>query len=451
MNARALPCLLLLAALPAAAADFRFAKAIERPESAQEALLALPLDSEVYAAAAENYADLRIVDPAGAETPYWLEKAVETREEILHVPHAGEVAGMEAKGGGIEILLRAGKDSPPTDGFTVHTPLADYEYQVKVLGSADGREWSPLLENAAIYDYSRHMDIANRDIALPANPYRQFKLIVEQATQIRQAQELDLTRKLQAGQEQERSEYSRLQSVPLRIDRIEFWHKASQTTQAAEKKFAYAVGPFSVETDPAKHWSIISLATRREPLTRLVLHSAQRNFSRRASLQIPQRQGIETRWQGIANATLQSLHFQQLEREQTALDFAEQRQAQYRIVLYNQDDAPLPIDGIEAEGNRYQLLFLAQPGVAYRLQYGAADLAAPQYDTAPLREMLRAYPPLESRLGPEQALTTAAGTFGLGKLLNSTAFLITVIVLVLAVLAWAVLGAGKRIGQLSGE
>ncbi len=162
-----------LAATPALGAEpvaYRYSKPIEYAGGQTEALLAVPLDSQVYTATRDGYPDLRLLDQAGAETPFLLEKSVEPHSEIVHERHGGGVAGMKPLGAaGIEVLLRADKDTPPTDGLTLVTPLADYEQRVQVFGSDDGKNWSPLVQDAAIYDYSRYMDVSNRDIPLPAN------------------------------------------------------------------------------------------------------------------------------------------------------------------------------------------------------------------------------------------------------------------------------------------
>ena len=41
--------------------------------------------------------------------------------------------------------------------------------------------WSLLVSNGLIFDFSRYMEVSNRDITLPANSHRRFKLVVEQA------------------------------------------------------------------------------------------------------------------------------------------------------------------------------------------------------------------------------------------------------------------------------
>ena len=60
-------------------ASFPFCKDVQRDESRQEEILAVTLDSDVYAAVQERFADLRVVDAAGDDahsgSPVSLSKA----------------------------------------------------------------------------------------------------------------------------------------------------------------------------------------------------------------------------------------------------------------------------------------------------------------------------------------------------------------------------------------
>lgn len=448
---RAFVCLLLLLALPAAAAPlaYRYAKPIERGPAAQEEIVAVPLDSQVYAASRDGFPDLRVLDASGAETPFLLEKIQETRSESARVWHGAEVASLRHLGGNrIEILLRLEKDAPAADGLSVFTPLRNYEHRVKVFGSQNGKDWVALAD-AAIYDYSRHMDVDNRDIPLPPNSYRQFKLVFEEATASRETEFLDLTRRARQGEELERSERTRIQRVPLRIDRIEPWSNVVQEKRASDSAFDYATAFFEARTDADAHSTVVTVATHREPLTGLTLQTPSRNFSRSATVQVPLQQGVQTVWRDIGDGTIQSLHFRAIDRERLSLSFPEQRQETYRLAIRNEDNPALEITGVQAQGVGYRVLFLAAPGKSYRLVYGAERAERPSYETTAVLDTLRAgYRPAEARLGAEiaSAVEPAAGP-DLKQFVNSPLFLGAAIGLMVLVLAGALLGAGKRMEQ----
>jgi hypothetical protein len=439
----------------AVAADtgaYRFSRPVEWRSTGQEELLAVPLDNLIYAATRDGFPDLRLVDQDGTETPYLLEKTLETRSETRRMPSKSELLSLKKKAAkAIEITLRLDKDAA-AEGLTVFTPLTNFEHRLQVFGSDDGKIWSPLVENAEIYDYSRYMRISNRDISLPANSYRRFKVIVEEAVQTREADLLELTRKLRGGQEVERSEKVDLQRVPLQIESIGFWHYRTDVLPAGPKSYTYPAAEFKVTQDAKNQWTVIDVSTLREPLTGFALQTSSRNFNRSAIVQVPVQEGIETRMQDIGSATLESLHFRDINREQNTVSFPEQRQDRYRIVIRNQDNPPLEITAVSGAGNGYNLLFLPQQDKIYSVRYGSDKAGQPSYDTAPIRELLsRGYKSVSVPLGSETAAAPVPETLDIAKLLNSKSFLGAVVTLMVLVLAWSLVRVGKRIEQFPKE
>lgn len=436
----------------AEATAYRFSRPVEWRGTGQEELLAVPLDSRIYAATHSDFADLRIVDQNGTEIPYLLEKTLETRSVTRRVTSKSELLSLKKKGSkAIEITLRLDKNAA-AEGLTVFTPLTNFEHRLQVFGSDDGKNWSLLVKDAEIYDYSRYMRISNRDIPLPPNHYRQFKVLVEEAVQTREADLLELTRKLRGEKEVERSEKVDLQRVPLHIESIGFWHYRTETLPAGAKTFVYPLAGFKITQDAAKQATLIDVNTLREPLTGFKLQTTSRNFSREAVVQIPVQYGMETRMQDIGIATLEALHFRDINREQTSISFPEQRRERYLIVIRNRDNPPLEITGISASGNGYNLLFLPQQDKTYSVHYGSDIAGQPDYDTAPIRELLRrGYKSVSAPLGAETAAAAVPEAVDMAKLLNSKFFLGAVVTLMVAILAWSLVRVGKRVEQFPGE
>src|SRR5438270_2760539 len=121
-----------LAAAPSIAASesrFRFSKELDRGGAAGEEILAVPLDSDIYAAAREGFPDLRIRDGAGTEVPYVLEQVSERRTERVREGCASEVVSLHAVNGkALEIVVRLAEKAPDAGGVTILTPLTDYEH-----------------------------------------------------------------------------------------------------------------------------------------------------------------------------------------------------------------------------------------------------------------------------------------------------------------------------------
>lgn len=448
----ALLCCLLLA--PAYAADspaYRYSRPVTHQDDGKQSLLAVSLDDAVYANSANGFKDLRLVDQNGVETPYLLQKLAARKTVIKRLPSHSTAQVLQKTGNdGISITINLDKDAANADGFSVVTDQHDFEYTLQIQGSEDGQTWQVLVDKAGIYDYSRYMAIGNRDIAMPANNYRHFKIIVAKATQTHSAELLELTRTLRGEKELQRSEKTDLYRQPMHIERIEFWHNQAETLPEAEQSFDYPLAGFKVTQDAEHKTSLIDISTQRQPLTGFKLKATDPNFNRSADVQIPTQHGVETRMQTIGSATLEALHFQDINREQTAINFPEQRRAHYQIMIRNQDNPPLTIAGVSGLGPRYQLLFLAQPGLAYQLKYGSEQTEMPRYDTAPIQELLkRGYQTNEAGLAPEITATPVPESFDIGKLLNSKLFLGAAIALMVLVLGWSLFRVGKRLGDMS--
>jgi len=445
--------LLLTQAFAADSSHYRFTRDIGRQDKGEQTLLAVTLDNPVYAAGATGFRDLRLTDQDGVETPYLLQKITSRKTVIQRLPIRNKPQTLQKTGDeGIVVMVDLDKDTANADGLAVLTAQHDFEYVLQIYGSSDdsdSKNWQLLTDNATIYDYSRYMAVSNHEIDLPSNTYRHFKIIIAQAAQAKIGKLLELTRTIRGDEKPQLSEKLELLNEPLHIDRIEFWHNQTETLQETEQPFDYPVVAFNISQDAEHKTSLIDIDTQNQPLTGFTLKTATANFSRNADVQIPEQYRGKIRMQTIGTGTLEALHFQDINREQTLISFSEQRQPHYRIVIHNQDNPPLEISSVIGTGHGYQLLFLPQPGKNYQLQYGSDKAEPPRYDTAPIQELLRrGYQSTAASLSPETANAPIEDKFDFVKLMNSKLFLGMTIGLMVVVLGWSLYRVGKRVGDL---
>ncbi|MCK9606840.1 MAG: hypothetical protein M0R33_10395 [Methylomonas sp.] len=446
-SAFALLLCLLLPVGYAEEAGYRISRDIINPDNSQQTLLAVALDTAVYAATNADFSDLRVRDATGVDTPYLLQKIAGRKATVRRVPSRGEKPRLEKQGeDGIVINLDLKPDAANIDGLSVLTTLRDFECLLAVQGSEDGLHWHPLVDNALIYDYSRFMNVTNLDVVLPVNSDRHFKVTIAGAIKTREAELMELTRTLQGETELQRTETTELQHRPLHIERIELWHNQTETVAHAQQIFDYPVTAFTVSQDAEHQTSQIDIQVQNQPLSGFTFKIATPNFNRQAEVFIPQKQGMETRMQSVARATLQSLHFKEINREDTHIRFAELRRQHYRITLYNQDNPPLELENIIGSGPGYQVVFFAQPDQHYQLQYGSSRAALPHYDTAAILTLLsNGYQTVVAGLGPETVVTAPPNGFDVIQLINSNLFLGVVIGLMVLVLGWSLYRVSQRL------
>ena len=432
---------------------FQFRKTIELGQAPAEEIVAVPLDSDVYAATRDGYPDLRVRDDQGAFVPFVLEPIGKKQISNLREPCASKLQSLNVdEGKGLEIVVALDEKAPAAGGLTIHTPLANYEHRVRVFGSISGKDWAPLAADNVIFDYSRFMDIRNRDIALPANQFRQFKLVVEQELDDRESPLRELIRGQEDGKKTTRIEITKSLHTPFRIDRVELWRMVETEGRTENRTFAYHPPAFRVVDDASAKLSRVEVESRREPLTRLSIATASKNFSRKARVLVPVERGIQTDWAEIGQGTLVNIQFRTFHRAELHVEFPEQRQARYRLEIANADNHPLELTAVEALGTGYHVVFLKSEGRSYGLEYGSETAPEPSYDTrAVLASLERGYTPVIASLGPQVPNPASGSERDFLSVLNNPIFLIVVIIIMVAVLAWALFRAGTRLKNLPHE
>jgi hypothetical protein len=440
------------------ATEYHFLKQLISESSQAEEIAYFAPDGEIYAATRDGLPDMRILDDTGTETPYQLEPDIERSAERVSHTMETVIQSLTEVGKNIEIRLVLAKNSPSAEGFQFATPLRNFEHKVRVAGSNDGVTWTPLAVEGLIFDYSRYMDVSNKEVALPANNFRQFKINIDNTADDRQSPYKELTRTMRAGQEAEQVERTAVETRPLRIDRIDMIYHVAHDRMERTKKVEYPIEKFQAAQDADTKQTIIDIDSRRAPLTGFTLETSSRNFSRRASVQaqtsVPGRGHLQPdriQWLEIGGATISKLQLQNFQRQQLAISFPEHRETKYRIVIDNEDNPPLDITDIKAEGNVYRVTFLAQKDKSYSVLYGSEDAQSPKYETAAVLAALRkGFQPAEVKLGSQTANKAFAKQPDLKfrNLLGNWYFLGAAIALMVAVLGWALYRAGRQLEKL---
>jgi len=445
---------LALACTSSVAADspqLRYSKPLELPTLEKEELVAVPLDSDVYDATRDNLPDLRLLDGDGKEVAYVVKQATtkeSRRERRSWNAKDPSVRPLENNGLEITFKLEESRDEQP-EGLKLISPLRNFEHRVQVLSSADGENWEPLVEDGLIFDYSRFMDARNDSLELPQTEHRHFRIVIEDVTQEQQSQLMELTRRLRNENETDRSERVMVDRRPFRIDRIELWTNVVRNDVPRET--SYPLTGFTVEQDAEAKQSIISVDSRREPLTSFTLVTSDRNFSRDARVETEQERGGQPHWRTIGSANLSQIDFRNLQRSNLEVPISETRQPKYRVVIDNRDSSPLDVTGVEARGPVYQVVFLVNPKQAYRLAYGNSSIEAPNYDTAALAASLaEGYMPIEATLGDELESQDAPelGEPLFTRLINDPRVLIPVIAVLVLLLGWGLYRATRQLDNL---
>jgi hypothetical protein len=393
---------------PAAPVDqLRFRRPIAVEASGLEDLVAVRLDAEVAAATESGFPDVRVIDGDGAEVSRILRRAavVKMRDVRRSLPvEQPRLKPLPAGGLEIEFTIDPEKHLGSIDGFRIETPLRNFEQRVQVHRLDEAGAWKPVGNDTLLFDYSQYMDTRQLDVPLPKAQRLPaggtWRITVEEPTIEQQSTLSEVVRTLEGNAETSRKEKTIVARQPFRIDSIQAWHVGDAAEIKGADGIEMPLEVLRVEEEPQEKRTRVRVTTGREPITSLRLSVADRNFGRPARVERPQpatrnREAGSRPPQILGAARVHRIDLRGISTEELAITIPESRDADYEIVIDNADSPALDITGVTAVGPAYEVVFLARPGKAYRLAYGAAisadrPFAAPQYDTVAIDVALAA-------------------------------------------------------------
>ncbi len=397
--------------------QLRYRRPIAVEASAGEELVAVGLDAEVAAVTETGFTDLRVIDGAGHEVSRILRRASVVKMRSVRRSFPAQQPRLKPlPGGGLEIELTIDPEKHPVsiDGFRIETPLRNFEQAVQVQRLDEAGAWKPIGDDTLLFDYSQYMDTRQLDVSWPkaqrAPAGGTWRITVDEPTIEQQSTLSEVVRTLEGSAETSRKEKTIVERQPFRIDSIQAWHVDDAAEVKAADGLEMPIAAFRVEEEPKEKRTRVRVASDRQPITALRLSVADRNFGRPARVEAPQ-QATRNREVGarppqiLGAARVHRIDLRGISSEALAITIPESRYADYEIVIDNADSPPLDITGVTAVGPAYEVVFLARPGKAYRLAYGAGStedgpFAAPQYDTVAIDAALTAGKvPLEGALG----------------------------------------------------
>lgn len=435
------------------AADTVGRKHLTLPQFEGEELVAIVVDSDVYARSRANYPDVRLLDSAtDQEIPYLIRRAQTKRSrKVQQVWHPEDLAVKPLDDGGLEIRFRSDRKRHPRapQGIRFISPLTNFEHHVRVEVSDDGTEWRTVVDDGLIFDYSQFMDVRNLAIEplnLGDDQPEFYRLTIADVTQEQQSQLLELTRSLSGEDETNRTERVTINRQPFRIDRIDLWIDEVRDDVVDDKEQEYPLTIDRTEQDAESKATHIYLKSRREPLTEMTVVTPSRNFSRAARVEVRGESAGADTWHSIGTWNLSRIDFRTLKRESLTMSIPNEiRATEYRLTIDNGDNPPLDVTEVTANGHVYEVVFLATSGKQYDLTYGNEKIAAPNYDTAAIAASLQeGFAPLIATLGEESLVEPAVVPESYWKWLVNNTWAMTAIIGVLVLVLAAALYRATR-------
>ena len=429
--------------------EFASVKSILLEPFAEDTIVAVPLDPEVYDSVKPDVSDVRIVAGGSAEVPFLVEKAIETRTRVTKKEVRATVDSLrEMEGNRLEITVSINEDAPAADVLRIRTSLSNFERRISVFGSTEGEDWEQLVDGALIFDYSRYFDIENKEINLPKNEHRKFRVLIEDIIDEKASPFRTVWSQTSHGQEVKSSEGFLIRSRHFRIDRIDLWAEREREAFESERTREYPVQDFNVSRDEEKQQTIVEIDCGAEPLTEISIDTSTRNFSRHARLEFEEKSQSESRWVHIGSGKLTLINYLDFSKEALAISFPEHRATKYRLAIEDQDNPPLEIVSVTGRGRIYDLVFIGEPDTSYDLYYDSESAQAPKYDIAtvlaPIRHTSKSAP---ASLGPESPnpIYNSKADIPRSILLEDKRFLTAALLAMVLILAWALYSTSRKI------
>ena len=349
---------LLYAALAAIALGGPARAALAAPQAAAEIerLIDLPrtgkvvvaLDGSVYDAARADLSDLRILDEAGREVPFLLDRPPDEPDEEYRLARV--------------MSRRAGPGSTMTATLDFGSPFLKRELVLSLSGDhfrrrvvVEGRyrfeqEWDPLADGL-VFASVDPAPARYETVALTENNHPFLRVTVH------------------GGPED---------TGPA--DVLEAWSRPRGRRRPREASLAPSL---KSERDAAGRQTVLTLdlGGRHQPYLAVILDVADREFWRGAAVEAWDQghPGVPSAWRSQGQGALYRLVDGPEPRESVRLDVTG-RGRLLRVRLNDLGGAPLDVRGATVRVPVEHVVFDAEPGHRYRLTYGRGDRRAPSFE-----------------------------------------------------------------------
>ncbi|MDF1656679.1 MAG: DUF3999 family protein [Verrucomicrobiales bacterium] len=437
---------------------FRFAQPIEG-ELKEKSIGVVPITPEVFRETQPRFGDLRLMlkSDSGTEALPYLIVPREVRSAVLSTEIPAAVEQFERSGDDRLVVTVQLEDERKASRLRINNRLRDFEKNVRVEGSDDGESWSELVGESLIFDYARFIDFRRDAVELPENSYRYLRVTIEGATD-RQLSLMSTLRREVSDSSGVTVETKRtVKQRDFKIEGLSFFTRAQEKEDedSALRNYPLSLSD-PVENEDLKRSEIV-IESGNAPLTELILETDQSNFRRSVELQVPSG-NEENSWRTIQKTEIFRYEIDDFKEERMRVPVAAGseglRAERLRLLIFQGDNRPVKLTGVKGEGRIHDLYFVMPAKGGLELEFGASGdvIGKPDYDVAAIRigmrqKMARSiWTPGEVSANPD--FVEAKEPF---RWSDQRWILWIVIALIVAGLAWIIVGSAREIEEANIE
>ncbi len=335
--------------------EWRFSQAIDVPANG---LIRINLPAETLDASRPDLGDVRILDGAGREIPYLIDRPMPRHEFVLRSQELRTALEPMAT----RITLTTGTKSL-IKGVIFETPRGvEFIKAVQVEGSHDGAQWRELITDKPIFKMTGGAD--NLGVSFPAGVWEFLRLTIDD---------------------------SRTAAVPFTAVQL----------QVAETKAPVEPLPVSIKSRDESLGVTrlaVDLGATNLTIASLRIKTSDPLFARLVAIAIPELANDSIREETLCTGSIYRVDLNGKIESYLEIPIDTQIRGRELIVLINNGDSPpLVIDAVDANRRATQLVFLAREQGRYQLLAGNSQCSTPRYDLSQLSGELKSAAAIELR------------------------------------------------------
>lgn len=344
-------------------AAFRLRCAVEG-ELTPDLPVRVPLPAGIIEAAAPRFADLRVFDDQGRETPYVVYRQTETRR--TPVSFTFEIVSFDGSEASEVIVVKQPDRAASFHVLELVISGRDFNKRVQVETGPD-EETLRLVATDAIFDFTSRVNLRKTTVRLPETSDPVVRLTLTD-----QAPAQDAGREMKLRFEGLEFWTDRIKAGPFRIDRV-IGHGGE--SQAARHDYdRIDIEDPRVTTDDAGN-TVVHLG-RRVPVAEITMRIDNAYYYRRVEL-LAADAARDDRYHPVGSGVIYK--FPGMIDSRCTIRF-DQPARHLRLRVRNDDNPPLRIRGVEIAWIRRNLYFVPEAGRTYHLFVGADGTKTPRYE-----------------------------------------------------------------------
>jgi hypothetical protein len=328
--------------------EWRYVKVVTTPLSLHgESLIKVVLDAEVYEGSSTSLADLRVVGDNAVEVPF---KLTESSQPSLLNPKmrdSGRVPGHHTV-----FTVDLGSSGALHNEIEFQTSDINFRRDATVEVSDDGVTFAWAAESE-VYDFT----VEGQDF-VASNTRVRYPDSTAQYLRLKIAEEDD---------------------DPLEVTGVNLSFVGEILTQ----EVVWPTTSIGISQDLERRATLVELDLGRPglPSSRILLQVPEVNFYRRVDLEAKTVLNNIEEWQPIpASGEIYAYDTPKFVGKMLDVTYSEVTFRYLRLVIHDEDNQPVSLEGVEVTGLRRGLVFRAVPGRTYSLYYGNPDSRFPSYD-----------------------------------------------------------------------